>query len=1339
MRFLILSVLIVVTVPASSAQLCTTSWENASGGAWNSAANWSEGAVPGPTDNVCVVLDGTYTVTHTSGAVIDVQSLTLGAPSGTQTLETTQGIAVSASSLINANGVLQWTSGALTGGATTTNNGQIVLDGAPNGSSRRVDGAGTKLVNAGTVRWESGLLYLEDDGALDNTGTIEVDFVSGSTPRFFASGNDIGTRLFDNAGTISILDGSLEIQVRSRHDSATLTAAADATLLFSGSNGHTFAGTTTGTPAGTIAIGVLNIPTPMAAEMGAVWNLGGTGIEWRSSILSGGQTLTNTGLVVVANAVTGAGRGVSGAGTVFANTGMVRWEDDDLYLIDDGAFSNEGTIRIEQAGASLPRLNRVGTDNGSRVFTNAGALEVASGKLEIQVRSRHEDATLTASAGATLELRSLDAGDTHVFAGTTVGTPAGDIVLNGAIEAETGAIWNVGGTGVQWQSSVLEGGETLTSTGTVVINGTISGAARGATGIGTAFANAGTVTWGSDEFYLLGGAVFSNSGTLVGDSNGGQISRLVEGTGSGRMVNTGAIDIQTGLFEVEVDARHDDATISVNEGATLVFDNGTHTFAGTLDGTAAGDFIILNNPGGLVAEAGAVWNVDGVGIQWDDGILSGNQTLTNSGTVVLNGDAAGLARGASGLGTVFRNTGTVLWTSDEFYLIDDGAVSNEWTWRVAREGNVPRLEPSGTDTGSQTFTNTGIVEVDMETFDVNTPFVHQSGTIRGNGELDLGGSAFTHTGDTAPGLEDETGILTWKGKPWAPPLSATLTIEIGGTTPGMEHDQLAVSTTATLGGTLVLSLIEDAPPPSAGDAYTVLTASSFTGTFDTVSGPPGYVLSVAYNASDVVVTIVEVSVVTQLTGAEGWRMIAPSVNGQTFADVLGPLWTQGFPGADYNGSAPVATPNVFLYSEATVGGIQDGYATPGSLTDDFDLGTSAFVYVYSDDDFDGTPEGFPKTLSHTGIDASGAFTFGVTYTSSGNPDDDGWNLVGNPYATTLNWEDTGWMRTNMSSTLYVWDPASGQYLTDNGVVGSVADGLVAPAQGFWVQATAASPVLVAPSSARTTGGTFVGRQSAPDALELQVSRVGIEDAYPAYAFVLFDERGEDGRDNLDGLELAPLSSDALVLYSERLTDGEPLDIQALGIRSAPVEIAVGIEAFSSQAPANAEMILTWPSLPAGAASLRDRVAGLEVDLRAVGEYTFSLIETAALELATPESVMTASRVARRSASDARFVITLGDAPVDGEEKPSAQTVLEAPSPNPSSGAVRVGYSLAQAGRARLSVYDMLGREVAVLEDGAQPAGTHAAALDATRLPSGAYLVRLEAGGVVAVQALTVVR
>jgi hypothetical protein len=78
-------------------------------------------------------------------------------------------------------------------------------------------------------------------------------------------------------------------------------------------------------------------------------------------------------------------------------------------------------------------------------------------------------------------------------------------------------------------------------------------------------------------------------------------------------------------------------------------------------------------------------------------------------------------------------------------------------------------------------------------------------------------------------------------------------------------------------------------------------------------------------------------------------------------------------------------------------------------------------------------------------------------------------------------------------------------------------------------------------------------------------------------------------------------------------------------------------------------------------------------------------------------------------------------------------------PNPFNPVTVIGFRLSVFGPISLKVYDILGREVAVLVDGVMPAGNHRVTFDASALPSGIYLYRLEAGGEMIQRKMTVVK
>ena len=78
-------------------------------------------------------------------------------------------------------------------------------------------------------------------------------------------------------------------------------------------------------------------------------------------------------------------------------------------------------------------------------------------------------------------------------------------------------------------------------------------------------------------------------------------------------------------------------------------------------------------------------------------------------------------------------------------------------------------------------------------------------------------------------------------------------------------------------------------------------------------------------------------------------------------------------------------------------------------------------------------------------------------------------------------------------------------------------------------------------------------------------------------------------------------------------------------------------------------------------------------------------------------------------------------------------------PNPFNPDTQIRYQIPEAGHVTLSVYDMLGREVAVLVDEQQAGGSHSALFKGRGLASGAYMYVLHAGSQVLTRKLTLVK
>ena len=86
-----------------------------------------------------------------------------------------------------------------------------------------------------------------------------------------------------------------------------------------------------------------------------------------------------------------------------------------------------------------------------------------------------------------------------------------------------------------------------------------------------------------------------------------------------------------------------------------------------------------------------------------------------------------------------------------------------------------------------------------------------------------------------------------------------------------------------------------------------------------------------------------------------------------------------------------------------------------------------------------------KGILNTGIQA-------VSLSRSAAGLNSGWNLVGNPYPSSIDWDASGWTKTNMNNAIYI--EKNGQFATYiNGVGALGGTKYIAPGQGFFVSAS----------------------------------------------------------------------------------------------------------------------------------------------------------------------------------------------------------------------------------------------------------------------------------------------
>ncbi|MDX1419638.1 MAG: FG-GAP-like repeat-containing protein [Rubricoccaceae bacterium] len=187
----------------------------------------------------------------------------------------------------------------------------------------------------------------------------------------------------------------------------------------------------------------------------------------------------------------------------------------------------------------------------------------------------------------------------------------------------------------------------------------------------------------------------------------------------------------------------------------------------------------------------------------------------------------------------------------------------------------------------------------------------------------------------------------------------------------------------------------------------------------------------------------------------------------------------------------------------------------------------------------------------------------------------------------------------------------------------------------------------------------------------------------------------------------------------------------------------GVEAWSAvSGPADREPVLgpRAVTLPPGATVVRTLTQQVPGAAPA-GAYTYTVnVGTFGSAVTASDSFLFTKEggATRGAAYEGEWSATGWDEAAARAALLEGEATLDPVYPNPFTRAATVGYTLPGPGPIRLVVYDVLGREVAVLEEGMQEAGAHASVLDASGLAPGTYLVRLGTPHGVLVQTVTLV-
>lgn len=202
-----------------------------------------------------------------------------------------------------------------------------------------------------------------------------------------------------------------------------------------------------------------------------------------------------------------------------------------------------------------------------------------------------------------------------------------------------------------------------------------------------------------------------------------------------------------------------------------------------------------------------------------------------------------------------------------------------------------------------------------------------------------------------------------------------------------------------------------------------------------------------------------------------WRFLSAPVNvsgGITLSqyqdDIFVTAPAQAAGGFDVNPFASNAS--IRTYTESISGSLNNGWTNPTNINNTIATGTGAEVFVRGSRNL-ANPFFNWTVPDDVNIDYVGALNIGIitptiSFTNTGSGTNDGFNLIGNPYASPINFDTVGWTKTNIENKYWCFNPNTtlwGSYNANNGESINAMSKYISSGQAFFVRATAASPVV----------------------------------------------------------------------------------------------------------------------------------------------------------------------------------------------------------------------------------------------------------------------------------------
>lgn len=1032
---------------------------------------------------------------------------------------------------------------------------------------------------------------------------------------------------------------------------------------------------------------------------------------------------------------------VSNSDTFNAENGTVVINGDALingtYNGDDGNTTFNGTMTIRSGGVMNLDSGTINL-NGNTSVSNSGTVNFGSGIVnissDVSVSSggyfNVDDATVNVTGNASFTSNgNMTVGTGSINIGGNASLSSG-----GVIDLNSGSL-NVGGDASFTAGGTVNAGDaTVTLEGDFTINNNSNFNADSSTVVFSGDSTQ-TVNAGSDVTFYN---VQVDSGAVLNTDGGSDNAIIIEGDlivdddGGVEVQDDDQIDVQGEVGGGGSGNVNSPSPFSVSATATssttVVITFNKAMVESTAEDTGNYSIARVNNPATTLTISSATLNTGGNSRE----VTLVVSTITDDIQYEITMNSGGTMESTDGgeLTTNHKKRFTKLGPVT-FYSITSGNWASNSTWsRTGHAGTAATSNPGNTN-GATIIVGDG----DVVTIASSTSIIgQQSVEVKSSSKLVVGTGGILTTGP-----KNITGLGTFQVTTGTLQIGSNNGISSSGATGNIQTTTRLFGNSGSYVYNGSSSQITGTGLPTSVSNLTINNSSGVTidsdlevtGTLTLSSG--SFIIETGNNliANTKSISSGDLVMKHTITGSTGWRLLSSPIDSD-YDDFFDGITTQGYSGSTLgNAALDSLQPNVLYYDETYPGTDNQRWRAPASAATSLTQGQGLYTFIFgniaADSRYNNT---FPRTLTVQGQENEGPVDLNVTYTTTA---DSGWNLVGNPYAATIDWDDANWTKTNVDATIYIWDYASSEYKTWNGVTGDLGNGLISPFQGFWIKANDVSPSLIVEEEAKTTGGTFVGKLLSERVSAKEIPSFSItlaDDKDEASTHFMFSENANQGKDNLDGYRLLPHSG--IGSYIELSSINEYND--KLSINNLPryfgvsIEIPLQVDAFeggiSVKKPLNFEFT-GFKNIPEGwKIFLIDTRSNTEIEVFNGSVIPFEFIGSNK-RIAPNADAEKNPAITTKAAPDAdRFIIRIepgSDAEINN--LPDQFELLQN-YPNPFNPSTNIEFLLPIQSQVSIKIFDLLGREITTLVSGELEAGLHRYSWDAFNQSSGIYFYRL---------------